>query len=289
MTARRPVLGLLATAFGLAVWSRAATGQPAERLVCAGGAVTETVCALGMQSLLVGVDTTSLHPADVRRLPSVGYARTLSAEGILSLAPTRLLVTDEAGPPAVLRQIASAGVAVEVLATQHRFEGMVDRVRRVGTLLQQPARAAALAEQLQQDWQRVRGTITSRPKVPALRVMFVMSHSQSRVMVAGRDTAAQAMLDYAGVVNAIDGYAGYRPLTPESALAARPDVILATEQGLKAAGGTTGLLRLPGLAETPAGRARRVAALEALLLLGFGPRMPEALARLDNTLRQAAA
>ena len=59
---------------------------------------------------LVGVDTTSLYPEAARRLPSVGYARSLSAEGVLSLRPTLIVASEDAGPPAVLRQLSAAGV-----------------------------------------------------------------------------------------------------------------------------------------------------------------------------------
>jgi iron complex transport system substrate-binding protein len=97
------------------------------------------------------------------------------------------------------------------------------------------------------------------------------------------------MLRYAGAVNVLGGVEGYKPLTPEAAIAAAPDVILVTEQGLQAAGGIDGLLEAPGLAQTPAGRARRVVALEALLLLGFGPRLPQAVAALANALHGKAA
>ena len=65
-----------------------------------------------------------------------------------------------------------------------------------------------------------------------------------------------------------------------AAIAANPDVILVTQQGLQAAGGIEGVLQLPGLASTPAGRAKRVVAMDAPLLLGFGPRLPEAVSQL---------
>jgi iron complex transport system substrate-binding protein len=48
-------------------------------------------------------------------------------------------------------------------------------------------------------------------------------------------------------------------------------------------------LRLPGLALTPAGRARRVVALDAMFMLGFGPRLPQAVLALHGALRGATA
>ncbi len=97
------------------------------------------------------------------------------------------------------------------------------------------------------------------------------------------------MIELAGGRNAFGQVEGYKPLAPEAAIAAAPDVILCTDQGLAAAGGVDGLLRAPGLAATPAGRARRVRSLEALLLLGFGPRLPQAVAQLAEALHGGAA
>ncbi|PTT76963.1 hemin ABC transporter substrate-binding protein, partial [Pelomonas sp. HMWF004] len=96
-----------------------AVAQARPRVVSVGGAVTETVFLLSAQSQLVGVDTTSLFPVDATRLPQVGYARALAAEGVLALAPQLLLASGEAGPPHVLAQLRRAGVRVEVLDDQH--------------------------------------------------------------------------------------------------------------------------------------------------------------------------
>ena len=264
------------------------TGPP--RIVSVGGALTETLYALGAQADLVGVDTTSLFPAAARSLPSVGYARSLSAEGVLSLRPTLVVATEEAGPPAVLQQIEAARVPLAMLAGEHRFESVIARTQRLAELCGRAAAGAALTEQLQRDWRaaldRVAERRTARRTPP--RVLFVLSHSIGQVRVAGRDTAADAMLGYAGALNVMAAaFTGYKPLTPESVIAAAPDVILGTDQGLQAAGGIDGLLRLPGLAQTPAGQARRVVSQEALLLLGFGPRLPQALSALATALDAA--
>ncbi|HSI48120.1 MAG TPA: ABC transporter substrate-binding protein [Ideonella sp.] len=296
MPSRRDALAQLlagASALGLPAWAQAAPSQP--RIVAAGGAVTEMVYALGAEQLLAAVDMTSLYPEAARKLPSVGYMRTLSAEGVLAMAPTVLLATEDAGPPAVLRQIAAAGVQLAVLPAHNRFDGMLDRLVRVGELVQKQAQAAALAARLREDWRaseaQVAGHLAQRQQQLGrpLRALFVLSHSVSQVMVAGGETAAQAMLVYGGAVNAIQGFNGYKPLTPEAAIAAQPDLILATTQGMEAAGGVPGLLRLPGLAETPAGRAKRVVALEAQFLLGFGPRLPQAVRQLDTAFTEALA
>ncbi|MFN7726450.1 MAG: hemin ABC transporter substrate-binding protein [Rubrivivax sp.] len=284
--------GAGAAALGLAAGPlRAQT--PAPRIVSVGGALTETVYALGAEGLLVGADTTSLYPAAATRLPSVGYARALSAEGVLSLRPTRLLTGPEAGPPVVMRQLAAAGLDILQLDTDHRFEGLLQRTRQIGQTLGREAPAQALVATLQQQWTQTQAQVqqaqAARRGQPAPRVLFVLSHALNQVRVAGRDTAAHAMLGYAGLHNVMGEFSGYKPLTPEAVIAAAPDLVLVTDQGLATAGGVAGVLKAPGLAATPAGRQQRVLAMEALWLLGFGPRLPQAVGHLAQLCHGAMA
>lgn len=263
-----------------------AHATPERRIVIVGGALTEIVYALQAQADLVGVDTTSLYPAAAQKLPSVGYARALSVEGVLALAPTQVIVTEDAGPPAVLRRLTATGIAVTVLAANHRFEGLITRVKRLGELTGRVAQARAMQQTLEQDWARSQAQTAQRAK-KSVRVLFVLAHTPNQIMVAGTDTSAQAMLDYVGATNAIHGFSGYKPLTPEAVIAAQPDLILLTDQGLAASGGLDGILQLPGLAQTAAGRNRRIISLEAMLLLGFGPRLPAAVLALDAAIGKA--
>lgn len=258
-----------------------------QRIVSVGGALTEILFALGAGDDLVGVDTTSLFPSAATRLPSVGYARSLSSEGILALAPTRVVATEDAGPPAVIRHIREAGVPVSILAANHRFEGVLDRVSRLGTLFDKSAQASRLAAALQVEWQGVRQAIATRRLQERARVLFVLSHSPSQVMVGGQNSSAEAVIDYAGARNAVQGFEGFKPLTPEAVIAAAPDVVLFTDQGLRAIGGIESALKLPGLSQTPAGQRRRVIALEAMHMLGFGPRLPSAVLALNEAITKA--
>lgn len=284
MLSRRALLALTPAALAL----RQAHAAPAQRLISVGGSLTEVVYALGAEGSLVGVDSTSVYPTVARSLPDVGYMRTLSAEGLLALAPTLILATEEAGPPAVLRQLELAKVPLHILRSEHKFEGLLARIERVGELLGRTPQAKALIDRMRTDWasgqQRVQ-QLSQSGKPP--RVLFVLAHSMAQLRISGEGTAADAMLSYAGARNALAGVSGYKQLTPEAAIAAAPDVILTTNEGLQAAGGIAPLLQAPGLALTPAGRARRVASFDALELLGFGPRLPQLLPKLAESLYKA--
>lgn len=285
---RHALAGLAAVAAACA--APALRAQPARRVVAVGGSLTETVYALGAEAELVGVDTTSIYPPQAAHLPRVGYLRQLSAEGVLSLRPTLVVAAASVGPPAVVRQLQAARVGFELFDTDHRLEGVLATTRRLGRLLDRAEAGERLAAQIADDAERAQ-TLVARLNAgrAPLRVLFVLSHTANQVHIGGADTAADAVIALAGARNALASVRGFRPLTPEAAIAAAPDVILGTHQGLQQVGGVDGLLRAPGLAATAAGRARRVAALDALLLLGFGPRLPQAVAGLAQALHAAVS
>jgi iron complex transport system substrate-binding protein len=284
---RRHVLSLAPAAALLTIGGRAWAAP--QRVIAVGGALTELIYELGAQGELVGVDSTSLYPTAATKLPNVGYARTLAAEGLLSLAPTMVVATEEAGPPAVLRQLEAAKVPLHVLRAEHRFEGVLERTQALGELLGRQQQAAALSQKLQSEWTASRAQVAKLAAGHrAPRVLFVLSNAANQARIAGSATAADAMIGYAAATNALGDAQGYKMLSPEAAIAAAPDVILATTQGLEASGGIDGLLKLPGLAQTPAGQNRRVVVMETMALLGFGPRTPKSLSTLAQALHAPA-
>jgi iron complex transport system substrate-binding protein len=256
-----------------------------QRVISAGGALTEIVFRLDAQSLLVGTDTTSLFPAAAATLPKVGYLRQLSAEGVLSLKPTLLITGSEAGPPAVLQQLRAAGVQIVQADGRHSIEALRANVRLLGEVLQRAERGRDLDAELQRDWAATQAALARRSAAP--RVLFVLSHAANQVQVSGTDTAADAMIRYAGGRNVMAAFSGYKPLAAEAVVAAAPEVIVTTKQGLDALGGVDALLARPGLALTPAGKARRVYGPDALAMLGFGPRLPHAVRELAVALGTA--
>jgi iron complex transport system substrate-binding protein len=264
-----------------AFFAAVASLSAADRIVSAGGSVTESVCALGAADKIVGVDSSSTHPPEITQKPGIGYARALSIEGILALNPDLVLATPEAGPPAVLRQLEEANVKVVILPEGHSTEAAEARIRAVAKAIGREPEADRLWAKITSDLASALPPGTDRPKV-----LFLYARAGGVMNVAGTDTAADAMIRLAGGINAVTGYAGYKPLTAEAAVAAMPDIILMTARGVESAGGREGVLTQPGLNLTPAGKANRVIAMDDLLLLGFGPRLGEAVSELS---RQFAA
>lgn len=281
MSAAQATGALLTLAIALSPSDVAAA--PPERWLSLGGAITETVFALGAGDRLVAVDDTSTYPDAARALPRVGYYRQLATEGILAHAPTDVLADAKAGPGVVLEQLRAAGVRVHVLGTGDHVEGLRARVSALGQLLRREAPAATLIRALDDDLARLRAEVP--PTVPRVRVVFVMARGAGALSVAGRETAAHTMLTLAGGESVAGDFTGYRPLSAEALVAAAPDVLVLTTTGLASVGGLDGLLAAPGVALTPAGKARRVVALDDLYLLGFGPRTAKAALELARALR----
>lgn len=262
----------------------AAVAAPAQRLVTVGGAVTEIVHALGAADRIVATDTTSTWPASAQALPKVGYQRALAAEGVLSMRPTHLIATADAGPPVALTQLRGAGVQVIQLPPEHSAAQVGNAIRTVAGALAMDDAGRALAERFDRDWKEAQREVGALPGRP--RALFILDHGGSSPMVAGDDTAADAMLGYAGAVNVMAGrFRGYRPLTLEAALAAAPDVIVTTDEAIAAAGGAKAFLARPGLSALPAARANRLVSLDALRMLGFSPRLPQAVSELARRMR----
>jgi heme transport system substrate-binding protein len=254
----------------------------AERVVSVGGALTEMIYALDADKALVGSDTTSYYPAAAAKLPKVGYQRALSTEGILSLRPDLVIVTDDAGPPAVLLQLKSTGVRLEVLKAAKSVDDIHRNLRDLGDLLDRTQQAHTLIENLKSSktaLEKVQKRAAGSPKV-----LFIMTHSTKTPMAAGVTTSADAMISLAGGHNVINDFEGYRPLTAEAAVKLAPDVILTTKRAIGQVGGMDQFLGLPGLQLTPAGKNRRVIAMDGLILLGFGPRTIEGATDLHQQL-----
>lgn len=250
-----------------------------SRIVPLNGDIAEIIWALGLGENVVGVDTSATFPPqETESLPKIGYQRQLSAEGILSLQPTVIIGTEAAGPSEVIEQLRSADVPIVIVsANEETLEAPIRKIEEVASALGVPNRGADLAAQTQVEIDQA--TALAKEVATSPRVLFLYVRGAGAQMIAGADTSADVMITAAGGINAGAGagLTGFQPLTAEAMVAAEPDVLLLLEAGLESVGGVDGLLEIPGVAETPAGKQRRVLAYDDLYLLAMGPRTGQAL------------
>ena len=273
------------TSYGVA---EAESKTPAEKLVTLGGSITETVVALGHHAKIVAVDTTSVYPSDVvSTLPNVGYVRKLSSEGILSLAPTMVIATSDAGPKIALDQVKSTGVKVEIVEKGHTVAKTKSAIQSLGKLLGEEKKAADLVSNI--DVKLAEAKLVSEQYTKKPRILFIYARGARVLNVSGKNTSAHSVIELAGAENAFGNVEGYKPLTAEAVVAAQPDVILMLSRGVDSLGGEPKVLELPGLKLTPAGKNKRVVVMDDMKLLGFGPRLGDAVLELSKALKAGEA
>jgi len=275
---------------GLMISHVSLAGELPQRWVSAGGALSEWVSVLGAESKLVGVDTTSQHPESLKSLPSIGYQRQLSAEGVLSLKPDVLIGTEEMGPAAVLLQIRGAGVPVEMFSAQADLASLEGNLQHLGRLLGDEAQAAQVfknyQQQLDQHQQQVKAAQATQQ---APGVLLLLGHAGGKPMIAGKDTAADWLLTQAGGHN-LATHSGYKPFSVEALAGLNPEVLVFADRSLTGEAARKALLKEnPVLASIRAAKNGRIYEVDPTLLVGgLGPRLPERLKQLTAEFYPAA-
>lgn len=237
--------------------------QP-SRVVSLGGDITGIVYSLGAGDSLVGVDSTSTWPAQAQQLPNVGYVRQLSSEGILALRPDMVLATHDAGPPAVLEQLRQLAIPLQQLPVDYSAQGIINKVAIISEALHQAKTGKALITKLSEQAQTLQQAVDSMAYHP--RVVSVLSVN-SGLIVAGKNTAADAAIHLAGGRNVVAAYNGYKPLSNEALIELQPDVLLVMRTG---ADGSSALSSHGAVMLTPAGKKQQIFTVDGEKLLGFG-------------------
>lgn len=245
-----------------------------SRIASIGGSITEILYALGEEGRLVARDSTSTYPEAAAKLPDVGYMQALSPEDVLSVNPTGILALQGSGPKEAVDVLKKSSVPFIEVPDHFNHEGILEKIRIVGKALGVEAKAEKLAAETDAKLtaaERQTASIKDRK-----RVLFVLSTQGGKILAAGSDTAADGIIKLAGAVNAVEGFSGYKGMTDEAIVSAKPDVIL-TMKGGGPPISEDELFANPAVASTPAGTNRKMINMDGGYLLGFGPRTAEAI------------
>ncbi len=245
-----------------------------QRIVSAGGSITEIVHALGLLPNVIAVDTSSLYPESVKSLPQVGYFRGLGAEGLLSLSPDLLIAARGAGPHTVLKQVENSGVTVRQFEQSiYSLESWQALVREVGHFFDQGEKADALIENA---LAQIKLSQSRRQYPPdQLKGIALMNSGQRGPTVAGKNTMPDLLMSLAGINNLAKEINSFKPFSAELLASTQVDLILVPEHNLDAMGGVEGVCADKAIKlATKSGC--NVLVMDALLMLGFGARIDKA-------------
>jgi iron complex transport system substrate-binding protein len=254
-----------------------------DKIVVGSGPFTELVFALGHGDRVTAVDTSSIYPPEAAKLPKIGFFRKLAPEPILAVEPSALILGESAGPESAIERVKATDVHVEVLEEPEDFDEARKSMKDLAALLGTPDAADPLITKLDADLEKAEAAAKA---FEGKRALFIYARGPNVLMVAGSDTSAAAMLERAGLTNAAVDIEGFKPMTPEAVIAAKPDVLVMTEKGAKSVGGWKGISGLPGVAETPAAKGESLATVDDLAFLSYGPRTGEAILSLQEQLKE---
>lgn len=280
------LISLIALAV-LAAGSTTIEASAQSKIVSVGGDVTEILYGIGADDQVVATDTTSVYPTAAALTPKVGYVRRLSAEGVLSLEPDLILISGAAGPEAALEQIVASGVDIVQMETEYTINAIFKKIDRVGAAVGKDKEADDLAASVRSDWIAASTTLKNLNLSP--RVLFFATFADSSPRAAGRDTAAHGVIEILGGTNVFESQTGYKALSLEAAVAADPDIILVMNQNVDRAGSLEALVAHPAISLTSAVQSGQVYVVDAVQIMQFGPRTPEAIAKLATEIQNGLA
>lgn len=255
------------------------------RVIALANGASEIIDSLGLKSILIGRDIASTEPA-LESIPVVTSGHQVVAEKIIALNPDLVIIDSSVGPSQAITSLKSAGIKVAQINEVWNVAGISTKVREVATLLGVEATGKELATLIERTVATASKEVAGSPRV----LFLYLRGGNSIYLVGGVGSGADSLLTSIGAIDvgATPGSKPFTPLTAESLIALKPDVILVMSKGLDSVGGVSGLINLPGVAQTPAGENSRVISVDDSLLLSFGARTPSLLSQLATALNEVS-
>lgn len=252
-----------------------------SRVVVLANGVAEIMNSLAAKSILVGRDISSSEAA-LRDIPIVTSGHQVISERVIALKPDLVIIDASTGPKAALDQIRGAGIKIVQTPESWTLRDIPKKVMAVGVAIGAPDQAKALNEEIAKATQSAR--VSNSPRIAFL----YLRGTSSIYLIGGPGSGADSLIQSIGGIDvgAMSLKRAFNTLTPEALASANPDVILVMSKGLESVGGVEGLLKLPGVAQTNAGKSARFIDVDDSLLLSFGPRTPALLNALYNAVKK---
>jgi iron complex transport system substrate-binding protein len=164
-----------------------------------------------------------------------------------------------------------------IIDRKYTFNDTKKFIVQIATALNRDAEGKKLIAKIEGELAEANDMLKKTTSAP--KVLSIYNRGTSTISVAGKNTFGE-ILSYAGATSAVSNVEGYKPLNTEALIAANPDYLLMVSMGLESLGGIDGALKIPGVAQTTAGKKKQIVSIESLKLTNFGPRFGEAVKEL---------
>jgi iron complex transport system substrate-binding protein len=244
--------------------------------------ITEILFAMGLGDRIVGRSTYCTYPAEAGALPAVGDTLKMNLEKVVALHPTLALVITRR--PDTARTLEGLGIRTVTLRSD-KMEELLASIETIGRETGSVEAARALADRLRSDLQAVRRRVADRPR-PKVLFAFPMTVGSPQMMVSGRGTFVDELLNVAGGVNAFPDVAHWPTVTPQRVIGLAPEVVIVNPVGEDAAADRIEVIRRAwaNWTSVPAVSSGRVAILTEPYLTIPGPRVGLAAQRLAEVI-----
>ena len=251
-----------------------------QRIVALANGVAELINAMGYHSNLVGRDIASTT-ADLEDIPIVTSRHQVIPETIIALHPTLVIIDSATGPQSAITKIRNSGIKIVNVSQSWNMKDVTKKITELGVALGAPKTAQTLGYKLEVTTDLNKVTASSDSKHPKVAFLYLRGTS-SIYLVGGKGSGADYLIAATGGIDVGAKVLAkpFNPLTAETMATLNPDIILVMIGGLESVGGISGLQKLPGVAQTSAGKKGKVVAVDDSLLLSFGPRTPSLIERL---------
>ncbi len=257
------------------------------RIVCIAKQYSEIACALSAQQDIVAVDVSSTYPAELKKLPTVGYHRALSAEAILAMKPTLILQDNNIGPEHVVKQLNDLKIPMMNFSKhQNTIAGTDSLIREMGAYFHREKQADSLCKILDSDMNKA---LASKEQYKdSVRVLVIhFGQANNHYLVMTKKSTAAKMIEWAGGKMAVNDEKGMKQLSPEIVAASDPDVILLTDFGYDRLGGSSEKIKeLPGVSSTKAFKNNRIFRVEEHDMVYLGPRTGQNVLLIQKLIHQ---
>ena len=259
--------------------SKAANSQ---RIVAAGGSITEIIYLLGFEKQLIARDLTSNFPNEALDLPSIGYVRNLSAEGMLSLQPTLIIGEADVGPAEVVSQVKRTSIDFRIIPDFFSTDGIFKKIRCVGKIL--GVQSSILTDRIQR-LNKLKTELQSEVKNNAKqKILLILMMRGTSPIVGGLDTSGDGFIRMTGNLNAFSKFKGWKPVGLESIIASDPDYIIITNRAFSQFKTVSKFFELTKLGGTAAGKNKNLIIADGMAILGFSPRTLEMAVKLSKQI-----
>jgi iron complex transport system substrate-binding protein len=255
------------------------TNFSVSRVVVLANGVAEIMNALNAKSILVGRDISSTEK-ELKDIPIVTSGHQVLPEKIIGLKPDLVIIDASTGPKAAIDQIRTAGIKIVETPESWTLTDIPTKVSAVASAIGAQQQGNLLNQAFSKELKT--STIATKP-----RIAFLYLRGTSSVyLIGGPGSGSDSLIEAIGAtdVGAQSLPNPYNTMTAESLATLNPDVIIVMTKGLQSVGGISGLLKLPGVAQTQAGKNQAVIDVDDSLLLSYGPRTPSLVTALAKAV-----